>query len=308
MPEPFSNLGAEEGSSVSALPGDSTPVGRLALHFEAVVRRPPWRSLGDVDGVVPWLSTAEAVAFARARDMRVWGAPPDVVRKLHDKGWAARVARAQDLVDDELAAMITVLEPEELADSRLVEDAIARWPAWARDDATLKPRWGTSGRGRVRVRLGVVDAAARNGLATLQARGGAVLEPWLARVHDLSSQWLVDEGGEVRLLGCTRQIVRPSGVWLGCEVVHDDDGQGSGTAWDQALVSKARPLVAQAAQAGYVGVCGVDAFTWLHPRAAAGGAERLRGVVELNARFTGGAVALAAVYSKWGRATFRIQD
>jgi hypothetical protein len=182
---------------------------------------------------------------------------------------------------------------------------IARWPSWARVDATLKPRWGTSGRGRVRVRDGVLDDAGTNGLATLRARGGAILEPWLARVQDLSSQWLLDDWGEVRLLGCTRQIVRPSGVWLGCEVVHDDDGQGSGTAWDHELVAAARPLVEEAAHAGYVGVCGVDAFTWMHPRAQT---ERLRGVVELNARFTGGAVALGSVYSQWGRATFRIQD
>jgi hypothetical protein len=121
----------------------------------------------------------------------------------------------------------------------------------------------------------------------------------------LSSQWLVDDWGDVRLLGCTRQIVRPSGVWLGCEVVHGDDGQGSGTAWDAELVSRARPLVEAAAHEGYVGVCGVDAFTWTHPLT---GVEALRAVVELNARFTGGAVALATVYSKWGSATFRIQD
>src|SRR5687767_13629877 len=114
MPEPFANLGAEEG--ISELPGDSTPVGRLGMHFEAVVRRPPWRSLGDVDGVVPWLSTIEAATYARERDMRVWGAPPDLVRKLHDKGWAARVARERGLVDDELGAMITVLAPDDLLD------------------------------------------------------------------------------------------------------------------------------------------------------------------------------------------------
>ena len=54
-----------------------------------------------------------------------------------------------------------------------------------------------------------------------------------------------------------------------------------------------------------MGVCGVDAFTWTHPR---DGTEKLRGVVELNARFTGGAVALGSSYSTWGRATFRIQD
>lgn len=303
MAEPFSNLGAEEG--IRELPGDSTPVGRLGMHFEAVVRRPPWRSLADVEGVVPWLSTAEAVAYAKDRNLNLWGAPPDLVRTLHDKGWAARVARERGLISDELGQMITVLAADDLVDATKITEAIAGWPSWARVDATLKPRWGTSGRGRVRVRDGVVDEAGRNALANLRQRGGAILEPWLARGHDLSSQWLVSDGGEVRLLGCTRQIVRPSGVWLGCEVVHDDDGQGSGTAWDAELVETGRPLVEEAARAGYVGVCGVDAFTWRRPGSDI---ERLRAVVELNARFTGGAVALASIYSQWGRATFRIQD
>lgn len=307
MPEPFANLGAEDGES--ELPGDSSPVARLGMHFEAVVRRPPWRSLGDVDGVVPWLSNEAAATYARERGMRVWGAAADVVRAVHDKAWALRVAQERNLVDDELAAMMIVLDPDLLARATeaaaVIEETIAGWPPWARADATLKPRWGTSGRGRVRVRDGVVDAAVRGGFAGLARRGGAILEPWLARVHDLSSQWLVDDWGEVRLLGCTRQIVRPSGVWLGCEIVHGDDGQGSGTAWDRDVVARARPLVEEAARAGYVGVCGVDAFTWQHSR---DGVEKLRAVVELNARFTGGAVALASVYSRWGRATFRIQD
>lgn len=307
MPEPFANLGAEDDKSE---PGDSSsPVARLAMHFEAAVRRPPWRSLADVDAVVPWLSNEAAATYARERGMRVWGAAADVVRALHDKAWAMHAAKEHALVDDELTAMITVLSPELLARAAeaaaVIEETIARWPAWARADATLKPRWGTSGRGRVRVRDGVVDAAVRGGFAGLAQKCGAILEPWLARVHDLSSQWLVDDWGEVRLLGCTRQIVRRSGVWLGCEIVRGDDGQGSGTAWDHDLVARARPLVEEAARAGYVGVCGVDAFTWQHPR---DGVEKLRAVVELNARFTGGAVALYAVSSRWGRATFRIQD
>ena len=296
----FSNLGAEEG--VTELPGDSTPLGRLAMHFEAVVRHPPWRVLEDVDGVVAWMNTPDALAHAERLGVRLWGASPDVVRRVHDKAWTVRTARRLGLVDDELAAMITAIEPDEL-DAGRVEALIARWPAWARADATLKPRWGTSGRGRVRVQRGALDDAGRAGLATLRERGGAVLEPWLDRTVDLSSQWLVDVYGEVRLLGCTRQIVRPSGVWLGCEVLRDDDGQHSGTSWDHDVVAAARPLVEEAARAGFWGVCGVDAFVWQRD-----GAERVRACVELNARFTGGAVALAVVYSQWGRATFRIRD
>lgn len=292
---PFANLGAEEGPSEPLR--DSTPIGRLAMHFDAVVRRPPWRALDDVDGVVAWMNTSEALAEAARLELPLWGARADVVRRVHDKGFAQRLG-----LDEELAGIITVLEPAELEVAR-IEHAIGLWPSWARADATLKPRWGTSGRGRVPVKAGVLDERGRNSLAGLRARGGAVLEPWLDRVLDLSSQWLVDEYGEPHLLGCTRMVTRRSGVWLGCDVHRDHDGQGSGTSWDPDVVKAARPVVEAAAAAGYVGVCGVDAFTWQRD-----GVERLRGVVELNARFTGGVVALASLYGRWGKATFRIQD
>lgn len=300
----FANLGAEEG--VRALKfregKEGSPLARLAQHFEELVQQPPWPALAAVEGMVAWMNTDDAVAAAAQRSLPLWGAPVDVVRRVHDKGFAMGVAVQLGLLDDDLAATVSVLEAAQL-EPDIVAAAIARWPPWARAEATLKPRWGTSGRGRVAVRGGVIDERVRNSLAGLRARGGAVLEPWLSRTSDLSSQWLVAADGEPCLLGCTRMITRPSGVWLGCEMVRDDAGQGSGTPWDRAIVAAARPLVAAAARAGFVGVCGVDAFTWQRD-----GVERLRGIVELNARFTGGAVALAANHGLWGCSTFRIQD
>ena len=297
----FANLGAEEGARPSFF-GEGSPVHRLAQHFEATVQKPPWRALAQVQGMIAWMNTDEAVNQAERLGLPLWGAPAAVVRQVHDKGFAIATAVKLGLVDDALAGTLTVLAPHELQ-AALIEDTIGRWPPWARAQATLKPRWGTSGRGRVAVRGGVLDERARNGLAGLAARGGAILEPWLERVLDLSSQWLVLDDDAPRLLGCTRMITRRSGVWLGCEVHGGDDGQSSGTAWDGQLVAAARPLVQAAADAGYRGVCGVDAFTWHND-----GVERLRGVVELNARFTGGLIALASLHGIRGRASFRIQD
>jgi hypothetical protein len=295
----YANLGAEEGLGEVAADARGSLLS-LAHHFRALVQRPPWRALEAADGLVAWINTADAAAAAARRGLAVWGAPVDVVRRVHDKGFAMSTALALGLLDDDLASTITVFDPDELT-VEAIEAALARWPAWARAAATLKPRWGTSGRGRVPVRNAVLDERTHNGLAGLRARGGAVLEPWLTRVDDLSSQWFVGPGGEVRLLGCTKMLTRPSGVWLGCDFVVDDDGGGSGTPWDAALIAGARPLVEAAGAAGFMGFCGVDALTWRHQ-----GTVRLRSVVELNARFTGGTAALGTHDGKRGRAIFRL--
>jgi len=103
MPErfAFANLGAEEGASTAAnVAADSkrgAPIARLAADFCAVVRTPPWRALADIEGMVAWMNTAEALAAAQQQGMPLWGAPVAVVREVHDKGFAMHHAIALGL-------------------------------------------------------------------------------------------------------------------------------------------------------------------------------------------------------------------
>jgi hypothetical protein len=294
----YVNFGAEEGDGLPAIV-EGSPLHRLEVGFRRMVDAPPveWPWLRAATGLVPWMSTPAAAAAARRLGVPSWGATPAVVRRVHDKAFAVRAVRAVpvDPDVDPLRGLVVILAPAVLASIRAaerVEDIVGRWPPWARASFTLKPRFGTSGRGRLAGRDGMLPPGARGAaLSRLSRRGGAILEPWLARVDDFSSLWWIGDDGAT-LLGCTRQIVRPSGVYLGCDVVREADGclgSGAGTDVDAALAAAARPVVEQAARVGLRGPCGVDAFTWRH----LDGAVRLRGVVELNARFTAGHVALA---------------
>ncbi|HEY4222291.1 MAG TPA: hypothetical protein VGO62_13135, partial [Myxococcota bacterium] len=226
-------------------------------------------------------NTRAAFHEAERRGLPLWGAAPDVVARVHDKAFAARVAREHrvDGTDDPLAPLVTVVDApvDAPVDAAVIANVVAAWPAWARARFTVKPRFGTSGRGRV---PGV------NGHAPVKPTSfpdGAVIEPWLARLDDLSSLWFVDDD-DVSLLGSTAQIVGGAGSYRGCTVV----GGRSGLAVDDEAVARARVVVEAAQAAGYRGPCGVDAFTYAHD-----GRERLRSLVELNARFTAGHVALA---------------
>lgn len=231
------------------------------------------------EGGVPWLSTARAARRIARLGLRLAGPDPAAVRRVHDKGFAQRVALARGL--SPLGAAVRIVDPEEL---EALPAILAALPpgAWA-----IKPRLGSSGRGRIAIRGGTVPplgaAAAR--LARL---GGAVIEPWLERTVDLSVQLHVGDAG-VRVLGSTRQILTPSGVYVGNECAIDEAGRArAGTRWDDALEAAAVALGEAARDEGFRGVCGVDAFVYR----GADGAEVLRPIVELNARYTMGTVAL----------------
>jgi hypothetical protein len=299
----WNNFGAEEAFDDDDVP---TPPQRVLLvlasladHFESMwfpLMSDVWPWMDDVTGLMPWLSTPAAARLAHARGLVLGGPAPEVVRLVHDKAFAVRTARTYRLVDEELSEQLVVLEPHALTADHLRAVLQAR-PAAHNADVTLKPRMGTSGRGRVRIRGGVVDEAVIAGLAQLQRRGGAVLEPWLARVLDLSALWHIDDDG-VTLLGTTQALVSAGGVYGATRVQVDAQGHMcAGTSWDHELVVRTEPVVQRMLEVGFRGPCGVDALVYVDAQ----GHERLRAVVEVNARYTAGLLALAAAYRHGAR-------
>jgi hypothetical protein len=204
---------------------------------------------------------------------------------------------AAALVPEALTGTTLVLAPEELTDADAVrcriEAAVASWPQAQRAAFVVKPRLGTSGRGRLAGRAGRIDPTRLgSALERFRARSGLLVEPWLERTVDLSAQLYVADPDDVRVLGSLRQVVTSGGGPTGHAGRLDEAGAvDSGTAWDGELRAAARVLGRAAARSGFRGPCGVDAFVFR----ADDGAEILRPVVELNARFTAGTVALGHV-------------
>jgi len=274
--------------------GDSTPAEETFWPDAFGVRdaRPVFPQL-DVPGrAVAWLNTPAALQFARGAQRALFGAAPEVVETVHDKAFAHRVAVEARLIPAELERCIAVLEPDELRDReraiREIEARLARWPSWTGGRFTLKPRFGTSGRGRVAGNAGRV-AEASGGFARLADSGGAMLEPWLARSCDLSAQLWIGRDRQLVLLGTTELLVEGSGLYRGHRGLVDSRGRVSSGHRDDEALREAAVAVAQAAmEAGYHGPCGIDAFAFEAPP----GRAQLRAVVEFNARFTFGIVAI----------------
>jgi hypothetical protein len=236
-------------------------------------------------------------------------APADIVRRVHDKAFAAHFASASGYLPKGLAALTRVYAPGELADPGSwlagLKAQLAAWPPWTEGRFTLKPRQGSSGRGRVGGIAGALDEAKlRASLPRFAERGGAILEPWLQRTRDLSvmlqiaSPEMGSEGG-IRLLGTAEQILAPSGVYLGHRGEIDSRGRVfSGCADEEPMREAAAALAGEARAAGYWGPCGVDGFAFQRPGTSAeegASPPELRPLVEFNARFTVGIVVVGLI-------------
>ncbi|MBD3161758.1 MAG: hypothetical protein GF346_05795 [Candidatus Eisenbacteria bacterium] len=251
---------------------------------------PEWRAL---EGLVPWYSDAAAGGIAAERALPLAGPAPEAVAAVHDKAFALAFAREHLDPPDPVTRHAAVLAPETAADrarfAAEIQRVVASWPDALAKEIVVKPRFGTSGRGWFRG--GGQDAAALRALdpARFAARGGAIVEPWALRRADLSTQLWISRGGEIAVIGTTRQLLSRGGTYRGnAGWITSARGIQSGTVHDRAIREAAVALGRAAAARGFWGACGIDSFVYEVP----GDGVRLRPIVEINARFTTGLVAL----------------
>jgi hypothetical protein len=238
-----------------------------------------------------WLNTAEAERVARAHGLALAGAPPAAVQRVHDKAFALEVACREGLVPAAFER-VRCFEAEALRrdPEAALDELEAELRDWPPGRFTLKPRWGSSGRGRVGGQVGRLDRHSLGGaLDRLAARGGAILEPWVERRGDLAAQLWIDADRSLRLLGTATLLVSPAGVYRGHRGTVDNKGRvTSGDDVDEVLREAAAIVANAAGEAGYRGPCGVDAFHFIDSQ----GRGAFRPIVEFNARFTVGTVVL----------------
>jgi len=238
-----------------------------------------------------WLNTEDAARTAAAAELPLAGPSPEIVRGVHDKAFAHAVAEDAGLVPESLRGLVAALDPAELLDAnaaeRRIQEWVTRWPSWTRGRFTVKPRIGSSGRGRV---AGTLDRGTpdelRGALPRLSRQGGALLEPWLTRCEDLSVQLYIAPDGAVTLLGTLEQCVSSAGGFRGHRGAVDYKARiVSEHREDDALIEAALTVARATHARGFFGPCGVDAFRFEGPAG-----PELRPVVEFNARFTMGTV------------------
>lgn len=116
-----------------------------------------------------------------------------------------------------------------------------------------------------------------------------ILEPWVERKVDFSSQWNISPTGEKVLVGVTKFYNTASGRYLGTEI-NPSEKVFSGTGcFVDAHLDFCKIIILDIARAGYYGPVGFDAMVYVCPQT---GQERLQPLVEINARMTMSAAVL----------------
>jgi hypothetical protein len=272
--------------------------------WPAGLGRPPeepvFAWLEESDRPTAWLNTRSLEETAhKALGETLCGPPANRVAATHDKAFAVETGRELGLIPRSLAPLIRIIDAEALrSPDTLIEEldaALREWPDWSAGRFTLKPRHGSSGRGRVGGRGTVDTEAVRGALSRFAGRGGAIFEPWLARRKDLSVALHI-AGPQSRqslptVLGSLEMLVTPSGVFRGhCGEVDSRGRVFSGHPNDETLRADAAAVANRARELGFFGPCGIDAFSYMESDR-----ERFRGLVEFNARATMGLVTIGLV-------------
>ena len=288
------------GATVAGEEQPEAPIAwqRWPAALETNREAPAFDWLGGSSGCIPWLADAAARADPAGAGLSMAGPAAEGVAHVHDKAFAWHAAESAGLVPRSLRGTVRILEPRELEHPEAVLDtlrsALDDWPDWTCGRFTLKPRLGTSGRGRIDGRAETLDAASLTAAFPRLARcGGAVLEPWLDRIGDLSAQVRVSEEQGVVLMGSLELLTGPSGDYRGHRGEIDSRGRiFSGLPQDEALREAAALVAVEARNAGFHGPAGLDALVY---RETPGSEPLLRPCVEWNARFTMGTVVLGLV-------------
>lgn len=264
--------------------------------------------LDETDGIRPWLRTAPLDALDRVTTADpLLGSAPAIVEIVSDKAFALDAARSRGVLDRTLDGLLMAFDPAGLSDATGFFDAVdaetRSWPDWTQRRFTLKPRFGTSGRGRVAGAGDIDRSRVVRDLERFKRRGGLLLEPWFERLQDISVAFQIeneecagpDAPPIVRLIGSMTMLTTPAGGYRGhCGELDARGRVFSGHDQDENLRADAAAVASAAAEAGFRGSCGVDAFTY---RVDEG--ECLRPGVEINARPTMGTVVMALIRRAW---------
>ena len=293
----FPNVGAEAPSTGARAEAFVRPV--RARFVRLLSRHPPPAAAIPSPAAVAWFNDAAAEAFAKHRGLPLYGAPADRVRAVHDKAFAIEAARALGLEPCGLADHVFIVEPDALAHTSSVLE-VERWTRCAyaagAERFVLKPRLGCSGRG-----FSFGPALSDKARRRLSRAGGAIVEPWLERIEDLTAVFAVDEAS-VRKIGSLIVETRRGGAPRAHRARVDDGGRiRAPSPHVDAFEDAAGKVVARSWSAGFRGMCGVDGFVFRH-----GGREVLRPVCELNARFTVGALSLFELQRAGCRGAMRV--
>jgi len=246
--------------------------------------------------LIPWFQTQETEKYGREKQLLEIFPAAKLIHQVHDKAFALKFTQSHVLESqDPLSHMAKIVDVEHCQSKKLLQTTVSKhiekWPNWAQTSFTLKPRIGTSGRGRLQGQAGRIIFPKKLDFDILRAEtSGFILEPWIKRDSDFSTQFVIGPDDSIRVYAIQDLINTRGGIYRGnaghtingsIQSIHD---------WPRVPPNSLRIKFLQTLRSlGYKGPGGIDSFTYHlqdNPKQL-----YQRDVVELNARFTVGYIA-----------------
>lgn len=214
-------------------------------------------------------------------DLRSWGASKLIVNWAKGKELTYEMANSKNAN----SKLWNFERAQKLPDAKIVYSAAelnvadGKW--------VLKTDQGFAGRGHFVFDETTLKAAMAFASKQWKRKAGIILEPWVERVCDFSSQWHISKEGKLKLLGLTKCLNTDAGVYLGTEVGEGIFGELA--PFVEEHVEYCKGYLQNIVQEGFFGNLGVDAMVYKDVKT---GGITLHPVVEVNARMTMSAAVL----------------
>jgi hypothetical protein len=225
----------------------------------------------------------EAERINHQYDDRSSHPPLGVVRRVNGRAFSSEIERRHFGGEFFIGVVHSTDELSEMLNGRPPDE----------DGWVVKSEHGNGAFGNRRLRSRTLSGADLKALRRLfNEDESAVLEPWCERVLDIASVFEVNQEGDAAQFYLHEVVNTADGAFIGD--VFDADHPAV-RRWEPDLVSMAEIVAQELADAGYFGPVCVDSFVWEDH-----GAERLRPVVDVNARLfvAAGAARLWRIWSR----------
>jgi hypothetical protein len=258
-----------------AEPGDGVAVTALPdKEFHAALPLHLLNGPGRYDRVESWGSSLSVQAWARKHNLPYEMPPWEAVQKVNSKEFS-------------------FTESPKLKYGALLysEKEIEAWASSFAGNKVLKSCFGTAGRGHL-----FLPASSEKLTSFIKREQFPLIgEPWVERVIDFSTQWIIHKDGTIAFLGETECISDARGQYRENRVGNILTPYRS---FIDAHKEVALPILQTMQAIGYFGNVGIDAMIYEN--------DKLHPVVEINARKTMGYVALKLQQNRFPKQTIAL--
>lgn len=239
-------------------------------------------------GVTPPKTALISSKHLPDQEVDYWGAAPSLSQWCKRKNRKVQMPSAPCIKEVNSKAFSYIHSPQ-LEGSRLLRsyEEATNWIYNAQTPLVLKTVFGLSGRGHYHIKNGL-DNKTCSFLHQIFNRGQILIgEPWMQRILDFSTQWIIDKEIGLTYLGCTVCHNDANGSYQKTTVYPNDSIGKEYNGFLEDHKRQAQITMQALVRQGFYGNVGIDAMIYMK-----NGQRSLQPIVEINARKTMGWVAL----------------